>query len=404
MLIVCLSTINSFSQVSRNLPNVATLYNPSISTIHPEYTIFHKNDSVSTIFVNINLNELNFIKLANRKFEAKLKLKFIFYESLESSNIIDSLSDVFTLSYMNFNQSVVLSVDMKMPKQNCKLVLISSDLYQISSNINFFNIDKSSKSSQNVALFDSSSNLPVFEKFIKPYKNYYIKSKSFPDSFLIEKYKIDENIAAPPYSNASNTLHNVFITKYKVYNDEYLKFEQNFVYKIISLTDSSSNYYTCFDEYFPSVLFANQMFKPLKYLTSASDFENIVKQKNKKLAVDNFWLSRNGDKSIARKQIKIYYNRVVYSNNKFSSTKQGWTTDRGMIYIIFGPPSLLYVGDDFEEWVYYDKTSGEKLNFIFENQQTTPFSYDYVLKRNQSYVNNWQPAIDAWNKGLLYIF
>ena len=33
-----------------------------------------------------------------------------------------------------------------------------------------------------------------------------------------------------------------------------------------------------------------------------------------------------------------YYKRVSYANENFDGWKDGWETDRGMIYILFGPP------------------------------------------------------------------
>ena len=33
-----------------------------------------------------------------------------------------------------------------------------------------------------------------------------------------------------------------------------------------------------------------------------------------------------------------YFYRVAYSNENFNSWGQGWETDMGMIYILFGPP------------------------------------------------------------------
>jgi len=401
---ISLSVQYANAQSNRNLPNVATLYNPSLSTIHPKFTVFHKNDNISTIFAYINLKELNFVKLADRNNKAKVKFKFIFYESLEGTTIIDSLSEVYEFNYQNINQSIVLSFDMNMPNQNCKLVIITTDLYQLKNNINFLTINKNPKSSQNLILIDSVSNSAVFEKFVKPYKTYTLKSKNQTDSFFIEKYIINDQVAPPPYSNSTPAYTLSHVENYKVNSNSSVKFSENFVYKITSLSDSSFTYYSCFDEYFPGVFVADQMVNPLKYLTSSAEFNDITLQNNKKIAIDNFWLNKNNNRDNARKLIKFYYNRVVYSNNKFTTTKKGWMTDRGMIYIIFGPPNYLFVGDDFQEWRYYNKSNGKKINFVFFRKLTSDFSTDYILKRNQNYILDWQNAIETWNNGHFFTF
>ena len=58
-----------------------------------------------------------------------------------------------------------------------------------------------------------------------------------------------------------------------------------------------------------------------------------------KLEVDKFWLenARNVDKG--KSLVSAYYNRVEAANLFFSSYLEGWKTDRGIIYVVLGPPS-----------------------------------------------------------------
>ena len=37
-----------------------------------------------------------------------------------------------------------------------------------------------------------------------------------------------------------------------------------------------------------------------------------------------------------------YYRRVRFANEEFTQYKDGWKTDRGMIYILFGPPNQVF--------------------------------------------------------------
>ena len=54
-----------------------------------------------------------------------------------------------------------------------------------------------------------------------------------------------------------------------------------------------------------------------------------------------------------------YFSRVNYSNVNFKGYSQGWKTDMGMIYILFGPPDDLEVYNDplsrgySQRWHYY---------------------------------------------------
>ena len=70
-----------------------------------------------------------------------------------------------------------------------------------------------------------------------------------------------------------------------------------------------------------------------------SAFKSAIKPK---VALDDFWIKCGGNIDKARELIRIYYTRVFYSNYYFTSYKEGWRSERGMIYIIYGPPDKVY--------------------------------------------------------------
>ena len=72
-------------------------------------------------------------------------------------------------------------------------------------------------------------------------------------------------------------------------------------------------------------------------------------------------------------------NRVRYVNKNFSILMQGWRSDRGRIYIIYGPPQYIdesyqgQMGYTYQKWVY---PSGKQFIFIDRS-----LSGDYSLYR-----------------------
>jgi GWxTD domain-containing protein len=55
--------------------------------------------------------------------------------------------------------------------------------------------------------------------------------------------------------------------------------------------------------------------------------------------VEQFWLRRDPTPDTIENEYKEeQYRRIAYANQRFSSIVPGWKTDRGRIYIIFGPP------------------------------------------------------------------
>jgi GWxTD domain-containing protein len=55
--------------------------------------------------------------------------------------------------------------------------------------------------------------------------------------------------------------------------------------------------------------------------------------------IEHFWQLRNPDPDLGDNSFKEeHYRRIAYANEHFSSGVPGWKTDRGHIYILWGPP------------------------------------------------------------------
>ncbi len=55
--------------------------------------------------------------------------------------------------------------------------------------------------------------------------------------------------------------------------------------------------------------------------------------------IEQFWLRRDPTPDTAENEFKEeHYRRIAYSNERFASGIPGWKTDRGRIYITYGPP------------------------------------------------------------------
>lgn len=157
-----------------------------------------------------------------------------------------------------------------------------------------------------------------------------------------------------------------------------------------------------FEEGFPSISMASQLVGPIRYLSSNEEFAKITQSTNLKMAAEQFWIDRCGGKERAKEVIKSFYNRVENANSFFTSSKEGWKTDRGMIYIIFGAPDAVYAKENSETWVYGQDANVLSLNFSF-SRRDNPFSEnDFVLQRSQAYRNFWYTALEFWRSGQIF--
>lgn len=68
-------------------------------------------------------------------------------------------------------------------------------------------------------------------------------------------------------------------------------------------------------------------------------FRSLTTPDEKDTFIEQFWARRDPDPTTRENEYKIeHYRRIVYSNEHFSAGIPGWRTDRGRIYIKFGPP------------------------------------------------------------------
>ena len=77
-------------------------------------------------------------------------------------------------------------------------------------------------------------------------------------------------------------------------------------------------------------IITNEERTAFKRLSTAEEQENFIEQ---------FWLRRDPTPDTAENEFKEeHYRRIAYTNERFASGIPGWKTDRGRIYITYGPP------------------------------------------------------------------
>ena len=107
-----------------------------------------------------------------------------------------------------------------------------------------------------------------------------------------------------------------------------------------------------------------------------ADFLRLATNEERTLFVEQFWLRRDPTPNTAENEYKEeHYRRIAYANLHFAwQAIPGWNTDRGRIYIQYGPPDRIKAdldgngnsGTSTLLW-HYDSMSGheENLDMIF---------------------------------------
>ena len=157
---------------------------------------------------------------------------------------------------------------------------------------------------------------------------------------------------------------------------------------------------------FPRIETLDQMVESLAYIAYEREIERIrepLAAAERRKRFDAFWGSLVRQRSVAVNLLETYYERIEEANLLYSGYKEGWKTDRGMIYVLLGAPVLV---DDYAEseiWRYsYDDDA--LYTFVFDRVKIpeSDGAYEnYILRRRPYYEHVWLQLVDRWRSGVV---
>jgi GWxTD domain-containing protein len=390
----------------------SNIYQPSTQALRPECSVFHLSDSVSQLLIKLNLNEILFNQ-ANPQNLMQSQLRFNYTliditDDLLNKTIADSLTTVKNFDKIPGKDVIVVSMNFKAsPGRLYNLNIEVYDMLRKAGQKNFVVVDKlTANSPQNFRVVGVNDNMPLFTNFIPFNDSVKIFLKRPSDKLYIKFARDDTPLPPPPFSDQTEPTFNFIADSawnlpYNV-GKVYHFATQGLYFIQTDTTQSEGLFLATSNNSFPLIKDIPPMVPPLEYLTTSEEFRNIMRSDNFKVAIDNFWLKFAGNVAVGREMIRIYYNRMYLSNLYFSSYKQGWKTDRGMIYMVFGPPSYIRKTADTETWEYYIRSEGANLTLNFVRMQT-PYSFNhYVMQRSDIFTSFWRAAISSWRKGKVF--
>lgn len=149
------------------------------------------------------------------------------------------------------------------------------------------------------------------------------------------------------------------------------------------------------DDY-PKYKTIQNLIGPIQYICTKQEYDKLLAANGDKKTFDKIILGITGNKDRAKDFMRSYFTNVELANRYFTSYKEGWKTDRGMIFIVLGLPSTVYKFSDREVWDY--KTPVYDLSFTFERSPTVFDPENYVLIRDKKYQLDWYEIVDLWRK------
>ncbi len=404
------SACSSSSSTASN-QNVSRIYKSNKELLHPEYIVFHRTGTTSELHFKINTKELLYSKQSdNENFSARFKIHYRLISSYETKDIIDSATVILSDAFSNSPKDIVGKLDFNATFTNNYLLQV--ELYDLNRNIStksFINIEKLNHNTrQNFILQTPKNKTTIFRNNLQQDEFIHIKYRNPNEELYVRYYNRKFPLPSPPFAS-SNTM------PFEYRADSLFTIMPNEV-DVVGVNLKSQGFYHIqadtnykegstvfrFDNDFPHFKKPEHLLAPLNYLTSKNEFESMSSANNIKASVDSFWLAAGGSHDRARELIRKYYNRVEDANNYFSSYIEGWRTDRGLIYIIYGPPNVVYKSSDSESWVYGEENNFQSLSFVFL-KVVNPFTdNDYRLERSPNFKVSWFNAVEMWRQGRIY--
>jgi GWxTD domain-containing protein len=421
ILLAAVTTSCKTTQQAVDYKDLSYLYNPTKNPINPQYNVINQTDESSVLSVRFSNSDLFFSEANPQSIPTAMVLITVKLFSLTQAKALTDTA-VLNLSIVKIpgKMEYVFELPLKVEKSNeylaevkildrLRLVVAQAFVqFNTLSYTNKYNFRVQGHFAKNklftpVLRTNEYINLvysrtPIDSLFISFYQPF--REVPDPPSMLLPEKTLDYEplkVVAIPYSD---TLPIMFPKEgvYLCSTDRNIK--EGFTFLNLGAT-------------YPRLTSPEVMIEPLAYLASQDELSELRSAAKPKAALDEFWIKCGGNVDKARELIRIYYTRVLYSNYYFTSFKEGWRTERGMIYIIYGPPDRVYKTIDGESWGYKKPVirsrwggrftvSDSYLFFTFKKRDEIFSDNDFYLSRSETLVTFWDKAIASWRKGIVF--
>ena len=400
------SCVTTQQATSNRRLNLNFLYNPNAQNIHAN-VIAHNLDNNSTlIYCQIPSKDLMFLPNGESS-SCNLTIRYTLYETSQGLKLKDTLS--FTRTIVNQNQShYICQFDIAtQDTASYMLDLFISDPTFSNHFHQYINIERRAKINANDFMLVDKKGIPYFTSWLNDSDTFAIVlRKNMPQEWKMAWFPNTFKLCSPPYQMSVNKdfiLPTPDSIRVKLICDTCF-FTMNHASILHIYRDSIGNGKTIFNfsDHYPSFVRPSELLQPLRMLNSQKEFNELNILADKKEAVDRFWLNASGNVSRARELIRVFYTRAMLANTYFTSYTEGWKTDRGMIYIIFGLPTTIYKASTIEQWIYGTPQSPKVLVFNFIKKPNPFTDNHYVMERNEAYKISWLQAVDTWRNGRVF--
>jgi GWxTD domain-containing protein len=410
--VIALLLLASCTSQKVNQTSTDRLYKKENNELAAKYTVYHVNDSISQLFYDISNESLLYKKTdTSTAFYCNVKVLLKISSEDNLGLIIDTASvmiiDKQTDAIVKYLKGDVL---FKLKKGGSYYLDIS--VIDINKKIVYTHSEYSNKTSvdtrQNFLITNARDEV-LFSAYYKPNEVVYSNSDRNKEKlYEVDYFKANFRLAPPPFSTEpmqhfSYKPDSVF-SLYLKHEKLEIALPQNGFYHLKTNNETKEGVtFFVYESSFPKIKNTEQMIMATRFIMAKKEYDNCMMATDKKAAIDKFWLDISGSNERAKELIRKYYGRVQEANKLFTSFQEGWKTDRGMIYVVFGAPNKVTKRKNGEVWTYGEIGNPNSIVFSFI-KVINPFTdNDYYLERSEAFKAPWYQAVDMWRQGRIYL-
>jgi len=251
----------------------------------------------------------------------------------------------------------------------------------------------------------ASDDIPDFQPYVYSGQRFVIKSvKPSSEPLFLIRYRNNTKPALSPMSGTKRTAESEFeiAETLEIKDRETLTLTETGMYVLTQNPDEVKDGYgfLVVDKRYPRDTRPETLKEALVYMSTSKEMENSGVYENGKDAMDMYFLNlARGDQNLARRIIRSYYKRVEEANDFFTTYKEGWKTDKGMVYIIMGPPARVQRNRTREVWLYSQNRNTSEIIYTFYKKPNVFSEQNYELVRYPEYSAFWYPYVESWRTG-----
>lgn len=411
----------SVTQNAVDTKDLSYIYNPARNVFNPYISLYNEDDATTLLSISIRRSELYFSQ-ANPTGQplASVFLSVRLYDNTLDGSLADTAAYKYDINRDETGGEYVFRVPLKAYDGGSYTAAIKLiDLVRERTVQTFVDFERTGKySGLNYKIRDNFSHNEIYSNIVRRDQFINVLCPSLnADTLWLFYYEPVKDIPPPPSTilPAVTLSHEPELTVPLEYSDTLpMMFPREGIYMLTpdSLIREGLVLLN-FGPDFPTMTSPATLIPPLAYIATPEEIDTLLTAENQKLALDNFWLRRTGSIERSKELIRIYYNRTLFANFYFTSYKAGWLTDRGMMYIIYGPPDKIYKNPEGESWGYRKppvksrwgsryEVEDQYLWFNFRKEKNIFSEKDFVLNRAGTPISYWDIAVARWREGKVF--